>query len=159
MPAYCAAVQPLPLLTRVVICAVRVTWKFVPEISTSRTASDVLVVETLVKVMLIGVRAAGPSMSTALAAFEPEVVRSPEVTVIPPVLFCASSPRWPAAGEISRSAKLMEALLLDKRTPAAVDPEIVVPPVTVNEPPVLDNVIPVPVAFVDEMLVNVADSV
>ena len=50
-------------------------------------ASAVLVVDTEVKVMLIGVRPAGPSMKTPFAVLPPEVVMSPEVTVSVPVLF------------------------------------------------------------------------
>ena len=64
----------------------------------------------------MGVRPAGPSMKTALAVPPPEVVMSPEVTVMLCVLFCASRPRSPASGDMSRSAKVMAPVLLARST-------------------------------------------
>src|SRR5215212_10926825 len=83
------AAPPL-VVDRVLICVVPVTWNFVPETSTRLMLLPTPVVVTAVKVMLIGVRPAGPSMLTALAAAAPEVVIVPEVIVIVLVLFVAT---------------------------------------------------------------------
>ena len=129
---------------------------------------------TLVSVIDSGVRPAGPAM---LIAGAPEVAMSPLVEEMVPVLFEASRPRRFASGVMSRSAKVMLPVLLDRSTPSPAElltvvlPKLaataeldikrpmpalfwrlVVPEVNVPLPPLM--MMPLPPLF-DEMLVKV----
>src|SRR5687768_4382151 len=79
-----------------------------------------VVVVMVVNWMLIGVRPAGPSISTARLP-APRVVMSPVATVKVPVLFVAWKARWPESGAMSRSTKVIALLLASRKTPVPAE--------------------------------------